>query len=76
MSLNKYNNVTKNLKQIAINNFIGGITWGLGATVGIALIVIVLGFLAQNVDVVPVVGQFAADVTKFVLDTLSKTPDN
>lgn len=72
--MERYEGVKRNLKHIAINNFIGGIAWGLGATVGIALLVVVLGFVAQRIDIIPFVGSFASEVTKFVLENIAKTP--
>lgn len=56
-------------KQIIFNNFLGGIFWALGATVGVGLIFALLGFLAKNVDFVPVVGSFVSDIIDFILST-------
>jgi hypothetical protein len=53
--------------QIFINNFIGGIAWALGATVGLALIVGVLTLILKNVNLIPVVGSFIADTIKFII---------
>lgn len=66
MALDRYNDVKQNLKQIAINNFIGGIMWGLGATIGLAIILTILTFALKQVNVVPVVGNFAAQVIQYV----------
>ena len=54
-------------KEIVWNNFIGGIAWGLGATVGISLIFALLGILAKSIDLVPLVGSFTSDVINFIL---------
>lgn len=54
-------------KEIVINNFLGGITWALGATVGLSLIVALLTILAKSFNVVPVVGTFVSDILNFVL---------
>ncbi|OGH11436.1 MAG: hypothetical protein A3B38_01245 [Candidatus Levybacteria bacterium RIFCSPLOWO2_01_FULL_36_13] len=62
----------KSKRQIIFNNFIGGIAWGLGATVGLAIVLTILGVIVQNVNLVPFVGNFVADVIKFVL---SKNPE-
>ena len=54
-------------KQIILNNFIGGIAWGLGATIGLSIVITLLGLLAKNLDLVPVIGTFASEVVDFVL---------
>jgi hypothetical protein len=53
--------------QIFINNFIGGIAWALGATVGLALIVGILTLVLKNVNVIPVVGNFVGNVIQFII---------
>jgi hypothetical protein len=53
--------------QIFINNFLGGIAWALGATVGLALIVGLLTLILKNVNVIPFVGSFIADTIKFII---------
>lgn len=53
--------------QIFINNFIGGIAWALGATIGLALIIGILTLIMKNVNVIPVVGSFIADTIKFII---------
>jgi hypothetical protein len=53
--------------EIVINNFIGGIAWALGATVGLAFIFTILGLIAKNVNVVPVIGTFVSEIINFVL---------
>ncbi len=55
-------------KQIVLNNFIGGIFWALGATVGLALIFMVLTVISKNVNLVPVVGSFVSEIIDFVIN--------
>jgi len=62
----KYENVTKSKKRIFINNLIGGIAWGIGATIGASVLLAVLAFLLGSLDVVPVVGNFVSQVSVFV----------
>lgn len=56
-------------KAIIINNFIGGISWGLGATVGLALFFLIIGTIAKEINLVPVVGSFASQVLNYILAT-------
>lgn len=67
MSEDKHLNVHKGKKQIFTNNFIGGLAWGIGVTVGLSIFVAVLAFIASNIDFVPVVGDFTAQVINYVI---------
>jgi hypothetical protein len=55
--------------EIVFNNFIGGISWGLGATVGVALVFALLSLIAQNINFVPIIGSFVSDIINFILAT-------
>lgn len=70
--MDRHEGLHKSRKEIFVNNFLGGIAWALGATVGLAIIVAVLGFILKNINLVPFIGNFVADVIKFVI---SKRPD-
>jgi len=63
----KSNQIYKSRGEIFFNNFIGGIAWGLGATFGVSLIVAILGFIATQANLVPVVGSFVSEIIDFVL---------
>ncbi|MGH7202870.1 MAG: DUF5665 domain-containing protein [Candidatus Levyibacteriota bacterium] len=54
-------------KEIIVNNFLGGIAWALGATIGLSLIFTILGLIAKNVNLVPVVGSFVSEIINFVM---------
>ena len=67
-NLQPYENASKlSKKEIILNNFFGGIAWALGATVGLSFIFILLGIIAKEVNVVPVVGSFVSQVINFIL---------
>lgn len=55
--------VNRSKKEIFVNNFIGGVAWALGATLGIAII----GFLISKIDLVPLIGDFITDVNEYIL---------
>lgn len=55
------------IKQIVVNNFIGGISWGLGATVGASIVLAVFGIIFSKINLIPVVGDFVSQITSFVL---------
>jgi len=65
--MEKYENVKSSRKQIAVNNFLGGLSWAIGATIGLAIIVLILGIVSKNLNLAPVVGGFISDVTREVL---------
>lgn len=55
--------------EIIWNNLLGGVFWGIGATVGLSLFFALLTLIAQNVDLVPVFGSFVSDIIDFILAT-------
>lgn len=69
--MEKHESLHRSKKEIFFNNFIGGIAWGLGATVGFSLVLAILGIIIKNVNLVPFVGSFVSDVLNFVI---SKNP--
>lgn len=66
-----YEKVLMSRKQIIVNNFLGGISWGLGATVGLSIVLAILGFLFSHINLVPIVGDFVSEVT---LEVTKKVP--
>lgn len=59
--------IHKNRKEIIINNFIGGVAWGLGATVGLSIVIAILGIILSKINLIPIVGEFVSQITTFVL---------
>lgn len=55
------------IKQIVVNNFVGGISWGLGATVGVSIVLAVFGLILSKINLIPFIGDFVSQVTSFVL---------
>ncbi|OGH37407.1 MAG: hypothetical protein A3B44_02045 [Candidatus Levybacteria bacterium RIFCSPLOWO2_01_FULL_38_21] len=72
--MEKYEKVEKPLKDILLNNFVGGIFWTIGVTIGFALIIVFLSFIAKKIDIIPVIGDFASQVTSRVLQNLQSSP--
>jgi len=59
--------INRGKQEIFVNNFIGGIAWGLGATVGLAIILTLTGFLLGKIGLVPIIGDFIANVNEYIL---------
>lgn len=73
--MEKFENVERRKKRVIIlNNFIGGIAWGLGATVGVSLIAALLVIVLARIDfsLIPYFGSFVSDITEIVLKNLQK----
>lgn len=51
-----FEKVERSKKSIIVNNFLGGIAWGLGATIGLTALLALIGFAVSRVDWVPVLG--------------------
>ncbi len=64
----------ENKKDIIVNNFIGGLFWGIGSALGAALLVTVLGIILTKINVVPLVGTFVSEVNTFVEKHKAFTP--
>jgi len=65
--MERYERIHQPRSKIFVNNFIGGIAWAIGATVGLALIVAILTLTLKNVNIIPVVGNFVAKIIQFII---------
>jgi len=72
--MEKSDNVSKSLWKILLNNFLGGIVWSFGVWVGTAIIAVIIIYFISKVDFVPLVGNFLADVTKYMAKDRSFFP--
>lgn len=59
-------NIYRSKKMMMFNNFLGGIAWGLGSTIGVAIVIALAGFILSKLDVIPVIGNFATQLTHYV----------
>jgi len=70
--MGKYEQVRQNKKQLIINNFLGGIFWAVGVTIGLSVLIAILGFLSDYINFVPIIGSFVSDILDFVLSSNRK----
>lgn len=62
----QHENIYRGMKKMLYHNFLGGIAWGLGASLGVTIILALLGFLLASVDFVPVIGDFFTQVNEYI----------
>ncbi len=67
-SEDKYDKVRESKKELFFNNLIGGIAWGLGATVGAAIILALTGVILTKVNTVPVIGNYVENVLQYIAE--------
>lgn len=60
--------VARPVGKIFVSNFLGGIAWGLGVTVGLSIVFGILGFVISKVDVVPIIGDFMQRLTQGLVE--------
>ena len=65
--MEKYEGVKRHLKNIIFNNFVGGIAWGLGATVGVSIVIAILSLILRKINLIPFIGDFVSQITNYVL---------
>lgn len=58
--------VKRPFKQMAMNNFVGGVMWAIGVLVGGTIVVALLGFVLGKVNLIPVIGDFLSQITDYV----------
>jgi hypothetical protein len=66
--MERHEQISSNRKQIFFNNFLGGIAWAIGATVGLSVVAILLGIILKNINLVPYVGNFISGVIEFIIN--------
>ncbi len=65
--MDRHEQIHKSRTEIFINNFLGGVAWGLGATLGISIILAITAFLLSRVNFIPFVGDFISKILNYVL---------
>ena len=66
--MERYEQPNGSRKRIFVNNFIGGLAWAFGVTIGLSLIVAILTPILKHINLIPSVGNFVANVLQFVVD--------
>jgi len=58
--------INRPLRKMIVNNFLGGIAWGFGATIGLSIVLAILTLILKQINLVPIVGGFLTDVLRFM----------
>lgn len=66
--------IYKSSKRIIIDNFFGGLAWGLGTVIGAGAIVAILAFLISQVNFIPGIGSFVAQIIEAVNKSSQNSP--
>ena len=61
-------------KELVVNNFLGGIAWGLGSVIGATIIAIMLALLIQFLGGIPFIGRWMAEIKKAVDEAYFSLP--
>ncbi len=64
--MEQHEKIYRSKKQIFVNNLVGGVAWGLGATVGVSIFIALLGIILNNVNLIPVIGDFVSQISDYV----------
>ena len=67
--MERHEQIHKTRTQIFFNNFLGGIAWGLGATVGVSIFFAALALLLSKVNLIPFFGNFVSGILTYVLQS-------
>ena len=65
--MERHDQIYKTKKEIILNNFLGGVAWGLGATIGVSLFFAFFAFVLSKVNLIPFVGNFISKIAVYVL---------
>lgn len=66
-----YEKVERSRKDIIVNNFLGGLFWGIGSTVIFVLLTIISGIIISKIDVPKLMSGF---LTSTVQSTAKENP--
>jgi len=52
--------------RLILRSFVGGLFYGLGATIGLAIVLVIIGYVLQILGVLPVVGEWFRNLNEFI----------
>lgn len=67
-------NINRGRKRMFLDNFLGGIAWGVGSVLGATLFIAILAYSLSKINLVPIIGDFVTEVNQFVKEKESQNP--
>jgi hypothetical protein len=65
--MERFEVIKSNRKSIFFNNFLGGVAWGLGATLGVSVFFAIFALILNKVNLIPFIGGFVSNILRYVL---------
>lgn len=62
--------LSEKLSKTFVHNFVGGMAWGLGVTVGLAVVAYILGMSVSVFGGLPLIGDWLANIVNATLEAL------
>ena len=59
---NKYLQPYKSRWKILFDNFLGGLAWGLGSFIGLAILAVAAGYIFSKINLIPILGTWIAQI--------------
>lgn len=64
--MEKNEKIYRGRKQMMLENFLGGISWSIGAWIGTTIVIATIAYLLSKMNLVQIIGNFVAEVSKYV----------
>lgn len=64
--------ITPHVRHTLLHNFLGGLAWAVGLTLGVSILAYLLTIIATALGGVPLIGDFIAKVVTDTLNTLKQ----
>ena len=64
--------ITPHVRHTLLHNFLGGLAWAVGLTLGVSVLAYLLTVVATALGGVPLVGNFFAQIITTTLDALKR----
>lgn len=70
MGTEHHNDIYRTRKKMLLDNFLGGIAWGLGTVTGgtlvLTVVIILISYLLSKIELVPIIGDWVHAITQEV----------
>ncbi|MDA1107722.1 MAG: DUF5665 domain-containing protein [Proteobacteria bacterium] len=70
MGTEHHNDIHRPRRKMLLDNFLGGVAWGLGSVMGgtlvLTVVIIVVGYLLGKIEFVPIIGEWVQAISQEV----------